>query len=400
MHRRSINSSSPGFGWRLFHVKAPMLRAFGHPAALRQHSDSIVLELIIKGSVGTGECAPRLYVTGETADSVMEELKSVNYAHLLKHVQNTDPMELVDDLLTNGISGLIDTETRSNTKCVLELALLDLACSIGQLNLISLLRDRTPELYRLPTDRHSLPVTQVWDLSRNIDDFIRDEEPFHLVKMKSSGNLREDIENVTRMRSCLSPQINIIIDANMAWPPMEVCDRIAQLSSAGADIFEEPTTPRQYELLRDCRRITGAKIMIDESLCSLEDATAALAMSACDYFNVRISKCGGLSNSLKLACLAQQSGIGWQLGVQVAEVGPLIAAERKLAFALGNALTVEAGQSDRFFNGANVVAPFPRIDRCSNTISVKSDIGLGLSLTPLAEHYRVSGQMFDLPGFI
>ncbi|XQZ98236.1 enolase C-terminal domain-like protein [Komagataeibacter rhaeticus] len=330
----------------------------------------------------------------------MEELENVNYARLLKHVQNSDPMELAEDLLSNGISGLIDTATGSNTKCVLELALLDLVCSIGQLNLTNLLIDHTPELYRLPIDRQSLPVTQVWDLSRNIDDFIRDEKPFHLVKMKSSGNLREDIENVTRMRSCLSPEINIIIDANMAWPPMEVCDRMARLNSAGADIFEEPTTPRHYELLRDCRRVTGAKIMIDESLCSLEDATAALAMSACDYFNVRVSKCGGLSNSLRLACLALQSGIGWQLGVQVAEVGPLIAAERKLAFTLGNALTVEAGQSDRFFAGANVVAPFPKIDRCSNTISMTSDIGLGLSVTPLMDRYRVSGQMFDSAGFI
>ena len=48
-------------------------------------------------------------------------------------------------------------------------------------------------------------------------------------------------------------------------------------------------------------------------------------------FNIRISKCGGLIDSLKIAEFAAESGVSYQLGCQVGETGILSAAGRHFA---------------------------------------------------------------------
>ena len=71
--------------------------------------------------------------------------------------------------------------------------------------------------------------------------------------------------------------------------------------------------------------------MADESLCDIEDAKKLVDRKACDMFNIRISKCGGLLDSLKIAKFATQAGISYQLGCQVGETGILSAAGRHFA---------------------------------------------------------------------
>ena len=71
--------------------------------------------------------------------------------------------------------------------------------------------------------------------------------------------------------------------------------------------------------------------MIDESLSSMEDARFAVEHKCCDLFNIRLSKCGGFINSLRLALFARQQGIGYQLGCMVGETAILSAAGRHFA---------------------------------------------------------------------
>ena len=86
---------------------------------------------------------------------------------------------------------------------------------------------------------------------------------------------------------------------------------------------------------------------LDESLCSLDDGRRAIEDGTCDRFNIRISKCGGLTNALLLAAMAHRSGLGYQLGCQVGETGILSAAGRHVACAIDHILALE-GSFDRF----------------------------------------------------
>jgi muconate cycloisomerase len=63
-------------------------------------------------------------------------------------------------------------------------------------------------------------------------------------------------------------------------------------------------------------------------------------------FNIRLSKCGGFLNSLRLAALAQEHGLAWQLGCHPGESGILSAAGRHWATSVANVRWLE-GSYDR-----------------------------------------------------
>ena len=66
----------------------------------------------------------------------------------------------------------------------------------------------------------------------------------------------------------------------------------------------------------------------------------------CDLFNIRLSKCGGFLNSLRLAATAHAAGLGYQLGCHPGESGILSAAGRHWASSVANIRYLE-GSYDR-----------------------------------------------------
>jgi muconate cycloisomerase len=61
------------------------------------------------------------------------------------------------------------------------------------------------------------------------------------------------------------------------------------------------------------------------------EARALVEAKACDAFNVRVSKCGGLRASVRIADIAADAGLAVIVGAQVGESGLLSAAGRHLA---------------------------------------------------------------------
>ncbi|MFG2996887.1 mandelate racemase/muconate lactonizing enzyme family protein [Streptomyces sp. NPDC048340] len=374
----------------LHHVTQPMRTGFDHPAARRRSSDSLLLRLSVDGHHGTGECAPRPYVTGETSRSVRAALELVDLGPLFARLRTTDPAELLGALHAAGFEQTFGITGGNNLLCLLETAVLDL---LGR-------RLGTPAGALLPgragtTDGTTggvgpaaLPVSQVLDLGTDPQEFLDTRGPFHFVKIKASEDPARDVRTVAAVRDRLGESVPVMVDANMSWTPDTAAGLVGRLRDAGADLFEEPLPQRSWADLRELRRATGATVMLDESLSGPADAHTALRSGACDAFNVRVSKCGGLLCSARVVDFAREHGIAFQIGVQVAEVGPLINAGRALAFANPDALTVEAGQSDRFFDRM-VVSPRPAVDRTANTISPVETPGFGLELDPSAGPYAV-----------
>jgi muconate cycloisomerase len=72
----------------------------------------------------------------------------------------------------------------------------------------------------------------------------------------------------------------------------------------------------------------------------------AVEEGLCDIFNLRLSKCGGFTRSLRLASLAKKHGLSCQLGCQVGETAILSAAGRHFAASVGGLRYLE-GSYDR-----------------------------------------------------
>ncbi|MGC0401647.1 L-alanine-DL-glutamate epimerase-like enolase superfamily enzyme [Streptomyces sp. SAI-126] len=369
---------------RLYHVELPMRTPFDHPAARRTTSDSLVLSLSAGGATGLGECAPRSYVTGETTASVRAALERVDFDALFARLTGRPPRELLASLHEDGFARTFGIDGGNNLLCLLETAVLDW---LGR-RLEAGGRDLLPPGPAEERAARRLPVSQVLDLSLDTEEFLATRGPFHFVKIKASYDVEHDARTVRTLRDKLGDDVPVMVDANMSWTPANAVGHARRLREAGVDYVEEPLPKGSWEALRTLRRDGGVRVMLDESVCTAQDARTAVESGACDAFNIRVSKNGGPLPAAGLVAYARENGIRFQFGVQVAEVGPLINAGRTLAFAHPDALTVEAGQSDRFFPRM-IVAPPPAVDRDTNTLRPAGGTGWGMDLAGHAERWAV-----------
>lgn len=361
---------------RIYHVQLPMRVEFGHPAATRRVSDSVVLELDIEGEVGLGECAPRSYVTGETCGSVCEALRQLPFGRIIDRLLNESPQELFNCIRRQGIEAVFDFTAANNVVCIIELAVLDWIGKRTKSSLGEMLGERL-----CPADKGGpIKVSQVLDQSLTVEDFLRDRGPFHFVKVKANRDRKKDIETVLALRRNIGMDIPIVMDANMAWGMTEAIAHMRDLRKAGVTMVEEPLARHSWDALRELRAQTGMPVMLDETISTLDELHYAVAKDSCDAVNVRVSKCGGILRSMQIIEHTRKAGLQFQIGVQVAECGSLIQAGRVLADLHRDAISVEGGQSDRFFDDM-VVSPAPRFDREKNTVQPPLGLGFGLAST-------------------
>jgi L-alanine-DL-glutamate epimerase-like enolase superfamily enzyme len=169
---------------------------------------------------------------------------------------------------------------------------------------------------------------------------------------------------VRRFRDLIAPLISISVDVNAAWALPQAIAACRQLRDLGVAWIEEPLRPRDWTGLRRLREEAGIPLMLDESFVGEDDLATAIDHRACDLVNVRVSKCGGPLRAAGLADAAFRSGLGYQIGVQVGEHGPLWATGRALATSLRHARTCEVGRADEWFPYDTTIPPFA-IDRAT-----------------------------------
>ena len=139
----------------------------------------------------------------------------------------------------------------------------------------------------------------------------------------------------------VGPEPLIRLDGNGAYTvesAIAACDNLAEFAIASAEQLIPSGNPADYARLQAA---TAIPQIADESLITLADAQALIATQACQGFNLRLSKCGGLAQTLAIARLAEQANVFVQVGCQVGETAILSAAGRHLAAGLPQVKFVE-----------------------------------------------------------
>jgi muconate cycloisomerase len=337
---------------QVHHVRIPLRKPVVHASHARSESENIVVAChLTDGTVGYGEGVPRDYVTGETAESCWDLLHRVDFSLLEEDVQTpAEGVELARRMeLPRLAADPRDCQTNV-TRCALELALLDaFGRSLGISALEMLVADgRYREILEPRRScRYSGVITSKPSLRKEVMSALKMRfNWFPCVKVKVGTEGQDDPRRLRLFRQLVGT-IDIRVDANEAWSPGEAAERIGELEPAGISAVEQPLRHEDFESLAGLRRRVRTPIMLDESLCSMVDAERAIAAEACDLFNIRLSKCGGLIRSLDLALRAHRAGLGYQLGCQVGETGILSAAGRTFACGVKNIRYVE-GSYDQY----------------------------------------------------
>jgi muconate cycloisomerase len=320
----------------LFHVQIPLRKVVRHASYARALSDNLVVRATLdNGVVGYGEGVPRSYVTGETIDGAIEQLLKTDFVAQLEPISDYRQLLSVLSQFELWRPGPDPRSCYGNAaRCAVELSLLDafgkhFSEPIGRVT--QLVPAAAPIRQTANQVRYSGAITaesaraEFWSAVKMRLYGFRDCK----VKVGVSG--QNDCERMRRIRRILGTRVRVRIDANEAWKPHEVVDRVRELEPFAIASLEQPVPHEHVGVLAEVRRHVRVPIMHDESLCSTVDARVAIDSRTCDLFNIRLSKCGGFIHSLKIAALAHSSGLGYQLGCQVGETGILSAAGRHFA---------------------------------------------------------------------
>jgi L-Ala-D/L-Glu epimerase / N-acetyl-D-glutamate racemase len=308
-------------------AELPFRFSFGHALAERNSSTNVYVKVTLAdGSVGYGEGVPRGYVTGETAQAALTTV-SQRYGPALLGRELTGP----DDVATvlDAVAATLAAESDGPPGaawCALELAVLDAA---GRRFGVPVSRWLGPVRTPVLTYDAVLPfsataaVVPLATLIRGLG--------ITQVKVKVGRDLGADVDRLRLLRNVLGAEADVRIDANCAWTVEQALLSIEALRQYGISAVEQPLAADDLaglqRLTADCPEL----IILDESLRTIAEAEALVDAKAGDAFNIRVSKCGGLRMSMRIAEIASDAGLAVVVGAQVGESGILSAAGRHLA---------------------------------------------------------------------
>lgn len=365
-------------------VRVALRRKVTHASHARTETDNVVVRCKLSdGSTGYGEGVPRDYVTGETIDFSLDLLKRSNLARQLEPdcTDFVQAVHLAENLKLepqpNDDRGILGNAAR----CAVELAVLDAYGRAFGEPLSRVAELIAPELYQFrDAVQYSGIIGNPRGWKKRAYPLVYRLAGFTQVKLKVGIGGQDDIKRTRTIRRWLGRKMDLRVDANEAWAPESAAARIADLEPFNITSVEQPVRHEDVSALADVRKRVRTPVMLDESLCGIVDAERAARGGWCDLFNIRLSKCGGFTPSVRLAQFANRHSLGYQLGCQVGETAILSAAGRHFACGVSGIRYLE-GSYDRHLVWESLATDDLTFRR-NGTAPALVGSGLGFTLDP------------------
>ena len=148
------------------------------------------------------------------------------------------------------------------------------------------------------------------------------DQGFKAMKMKVGLGIKEDIENVKKVRDAIGPDINLMIDSNHAYNLREAIYLAKALESFDIYWFEEPISPEYYGQYAELRSKTIIPIAGGECEYLRFGFKTLLESNSVDIVQPDICATGGLTEAKKIASLASTFGVEvvphtWGTGIAI-----------------------------------------------------------------------------------
>ncbi|CAN5464330.1 dipeptide epimerase [soil metagenome] len=277
-------------------LKAPISISLG----TIEHARNILIEIQTDESItGWGEGSHLWMIVGETQASGLAAAND-----MAKLLIGRDPLD---------IEGCINTLTRylpghPTTRSAFDMALYDIAAKAARMPLYQFLGGSKRVLVTDETIYINTP-------ERMVEDALRiQEKGAEAIKVKLGTNLRDDIERVEAIRNAIGDVTPIRTDANQGWDVVTAQAVLRAIGDWNVQYCEQPIKRYDIAGLRQIRRSSTVPIMADESLFDATDAIRLVREEAVDYFNIKLSKSGGIFEALKINAIAEAAGIPCMIG--------------------------------------------------------------------------------------
>ncbi len=254
--------------------------------------ESVFVELILENGVtGIGACNPSESVVGESATDSLNILNNHDFGWLLE----ADIRHFHD--LTN--------KTHQNflkypgAMAAMDIALHDAFTKYLDIPLIDLYGRR---IESMPTSV-TIGIMDVEETVSEAEDYLN--QGFKSLKVKLGNNVEMDIERIVKLREKFGKNYLIRVDANQGYDTADTIKFYQATKDCHLELIEQPMPVEEYEKMPGLPLEIKETIAADESLIGPEDALKMVYPEPiCGIFNIKLMKCGGISQSIKIADIA------------------------------------------------------------------------------------------------
>jgi len=284
-----------------------------HPFTIARSSttakQTLLVELEHEGIVGLGEAVPTNYY-GQTIDSSEAALEGIS------RWLGDDPFQL-ERILSRCVERFDDQLAAVSA---VDSALHDW---IGKRLGVPVWRLLGLDPARVPVSSFTIGI----DDPDAIETKAVEAQDYPILKVKVGTAQDEEILAAVRR---VAPHKTLRVDANAGWSIHNAAERIRAVSRFGIELVEQPIPPGEPDALRGLRNLGIAPIVADESCIRPADV---LPLAGCvDGINIKMSKCGGIRQALRMIHLARACGLKVMIGcmlessvgiAQAAQLAPL-----------------------------------------------------------------------------
>lgn len=195
------------------------------------------------------------------------------------------------------------------------------------------------------------------------------------VKMKIKKG--QDIEWVRAVRERF-PDLRLMVDANGDYSLSDTA-LLKQLDAFDLMMVEQPLSYSDIFEHSALQRELKTAICLDESIHSLADAAAAIALGACRIINIKQGRVGGLMESMRIARFCADRGVDvWSGGMDETGIGRAV--NIHLQTAEGFSLPGDTSETNIYFD--EDIADPPVVLGPDGFIDIPGGPGLGVRVVP------------------
>jgi len=255
------------------------------------------VEIILENGVsGIGAGNPSEYVTGEYFQSCADALQENNISFLV----GRDIREL------NQLTFEVWRKFPKNpaARAALDIALYD---SFTKLLNIPLVKYLGQKIQSLPTS-NTIGIKNVEETLKEASEY--GERGFKVLKVKLGIDLQEDIERIVKLREKFGKKFVIRIDANQGYDSAKTIEFYNKTKHLDVELIEQPLPAKEIDATRKLPDHIRKIIAADESLLTPMSAMELVKPPlATGIFNIKLMKCGGVSQALKIADVGAYEGV-------------------------------------------------------------------------------------------
>ncbi len=274
------------------------------------------------GITGIGAGNPSEYVTGESFEQCEDALQEKNLHFLV----GRDIREL--NQLTFEVTNKFPANPAA--RAAIDIALYDAFTKYLGVPLVKFLGQKI----------HSLPTSNTIGI-KNVEETLKEaqeygERGFTVLKVKLGKDVAEDIERIVKLREKFGKKFVIRIDANQGYDVAKTIEFYNKTKHLAVELIEQPLPAKAIDEMRTLPDEIRAILAADESLLTPKNAFELVKQPrATGIFNIKLMKCGGISQGLKIADIGLNAGVDLFWGCNDESIISITAALH-LAFSCAN----------------------------------------------------------------